>query len=290
MVPETWTVLRILKWTEDYFRKHLIDQPRLDAELLLAHLLGMERLQLYLQFDRPLSEKERADYKVMVRRRVAHEPVQYITGEAFFFGLKFTVNNAVLIPRPETELLVEKAIEIIKNGNVTRVIDIGTGSGAIACSVAHFVTGQKVQASDMSPAALSIARQNAASLKIDAQIEFRQGDLLEPWMADIQPQDTVLILANLPYVREREWTTLEPEVKDSEPREALVSGIEGVDHYQRLIEQISKLDCPCTVIMEMGIEQTSILTDIIMKNVPLASVHVIKDLAQKDRFIFMVKK
>ena len=287
MESKVWTVLEILKWTENYFQQNKIDPPRLDAELLLSHLLGLTRLQLYLQYDRPLSDQERLDYKVMIKRRVNHEPVQYITGEAYFMGLCFKANNSVLIPRPETELLVEKAIDFIKGVNVTSVIDVGTGSGAIAVTIAHFIPDRKVLASEISNEALDVARENAKNLGVADRVEFRHGDLLEPWLSDLKPADNVLILANLPYVREREWAELTPEVKDYEPRAALVSGPEGTAHYERFIAQLGKAACPFTVLLEMGIAQTDPLTQLFRRAFSQVDLKIFKDLSGKERLLMI---
>ena len=146
-MEERWTVLRVLQWTAEYFGRKGVEQPRAGAEVLLAHVLGMERIQLYLNFDRPLAPDELASYRELIRRRAAREPTQYITGRQEFWSLEFAVTPDVLIPRPETELLVEKALELVR-GSSKRVLDLGTGSGAIAVALAHECKTIQVVATD----------------------------------------------------------------------------------------------------------------------------------------------
>ena len=201
-----------------------IEQGRLDAELLLAGVLGIRRLDLYLQFDRPLSPDELERYRAAVRRRLKREPVQYILGTAAFRNLELHVDRRVLIPRPETELLVELALE----ARPASVLDVGTGSGAIALAVADELPGCEVTATDTSAGALEVARANAERLGFSDRVRFLEGTLPEGETFD-------LILANLPYVAERDWPSLQPEVTQWEPREALLAGPDGLAGYRALI-------------------------------------------------------
>ena len=285
MAAERWTILSILKWTEDYFKKHGLDNPRFDAELLLAHILKLERLRLYLEFERPLSEQELAEYKVMIKRRVNHEPVQYITGEAWFLGLKFLVDPRVLIPRFDTEVLVEQALQVIKTQNITKVIDVGTGSGAIAISIGHFITDIPITAIDISSQALDVARTNAETYGLSQRITFKEGDLLSPCLTDIKPEDRILITANLPYVREKEWEVLSREVKEHEPRTALVSGEDGLEHYRRLVDTLAEIKIPYVAILEIGIDQAQAFQRYIPSKFQNTTVSLIKDLNRKDRCV-----
>ena len=175
-MEERWTVLKVLQWTTEYFGLKGIDQPRASAEVLLAHVLGMERIQLYLNFDRPLAPAELASYRELIRRRAAREPTQYITGKQEFWSLDFEVTPAVLIPRPETELLVEKALELVR-GTAKRVLDLGTGSGAIAIALAHECPTIQVVATDKSCAALLVARRNAFRHHVEERIALVATDL-----------------------------------------------------------------------------------------------------------------
>lgn len=289
-MPDVWTVIDILNWTTAYFEEHAIEDPRLSAELLLSCVLGLERLQLYLQYDRPLTDKERAGLKVMIRRRIAHEPVQYITGFTYFMGLKFFVSSAVLIPRFDTEILAEKAIELIGQHNISRVIDVGTGSGALAISMAHFVTSLRVCASDLSAEALAVAEKNAHMLNVFDRIIFREGDLLGPWADVLALSGPLLVVANLPYVRESEWGGLAPEVKDYEPKQALVSGRGGLEHYGRLLDQLASVTGTWYGLFELGIDQVTELKDMVAQKISDTEIKVIKDLAGNDRCFFVSKK
>ncbi len=290
MVEKIWTVLEILRWTEDYFKTNKLLDPRPDAEQLLSHVLNCSRLELYLHHDKPVSQKERDDLKVMIKKRLLHEPVQYITSRCYFMGLSFYVNSDVLIPRMETEILVERAIDIAKHQNVTHIVDIGTGSGAIAISMAHYLPSQSILASDISAKAIEIAKQNAVNLEVSDRVTFQEGDLLFPWLEQISVGASYLILANLPYVREKEFASLPEEVRNYEPREALVSGEEGLAHYQRLAEQLKQINVPWTLLLEMGIDQTDLLRKMFLAGLNIANIQVIKDLTGKDRVLLAQKK
>ena len=174
-MAETWTVLRILEWTADYFRQQGIESGRLDAELLLADILEVDRVGLYLQFDRPLSKTEQADYRELVKRRAAREPLAYIIGKTEFWSLPIKVSPAVLIPRSDTELLVEEALKYIVGD--TRILDIGIGSGAIAIALAHEKSGVTVVGIDISPEAVEIARENSRINGVDERVDFSVGNL-----------------------------------------------------------------------------------------------------------------
>lgn len=284
-----WTVLSILKWTEEYFKKNKIEFPRLDTELLLAYVLNSSRLELYLNFDKPLRAEELAKYKELIKRRVQHEPVQYITGAAHFLGRAFKVNQNVLIPRFETEILVEKSVELIRNNKFSKIIDLGTGSGVIAISVAKSFPELKILASDISEEALQIANINSKALGVENQIIFKQGNLLEPWQEEIKDNENVLLLANLPYVRENEWAGLAREVKDFEPKQALLSGIEGIDHYQKLFQQLKNVKYKFQLLIETGIQQIPLLEEIAKRELNVQDVKIFLDLNQKERFVLLKK-
>ena len=216
-----WTVVRMLEWATGYFEERGVDQPRLSIEWLLAHVLAVPRLHLYLQFDRPLAETELADLRELVRRRARHEPLQYITGTCSFYGRAFHVGQGVLIPRPETEELVElclKAAEPASSERPLRVLDLGTGSGCIAITLALELPGAEVHAVDVSEQALEIAESNAKQL--GAKVAFRQGDMRRMDRLDAQgPWD--VIASNPPYVLPSESDSLDPQVRDHEPHLAL---------------------------------------------------------------------
>ncbi|MCF8061245.1 MAG: peptide chain release factor N(5)-glutamine methyltransferase [Deltaproteobacteria bacterium] len=241
MPPPSWTIKALIDVTTDYFREKGIDSPRLDAELLLSHLLQCRRLDLYLRFDQPLSRDELTGYRSLVRRRAGREPLQYICGRQEFWSLDFEVGPGVLIPRQETELLVEKALDLHREGALSgggrpRVLDLGTGSGILAVCMAREIETARVWASDLSGEALDRARRNARSHGLDARIAWVQGDLFSPFRpAGGKRFD--LILANPPYVPEEELEGLAPEVRDHEPTQALNGGPGGMDVVRRILRE-----------------------------------------------------
>ena len=191
-MEEVWTIARLLSWTTEYFTKKTINSARLDAELLLADLLGYDRIYLYVNFDRPMSADELATYKELIKRRGAHEPLAYILGRREFYKLLFIVTPAVLIPRPETEILVTAAIEHAKLTGATRALDLGTGSGAIAVSLLANLPELQLLASDLSPSALDIARTNSEKHHVASRAEF----VLSDWFSNITAQQFDIIVSS----------------------------------------------------------------------------------------------
>jgi release factor glutamine methyltransferase len=227
-----WSVLDLLRWTQQHFAARGIETARLDAECLLAHALGMERLALYVGFDRPVDAAERARFRELVRRRAAERvPVSQLTGRKEFWSLQLAVTKDVLTPRPETETLVQAALELLPEGEAeSRVLEIGTGSGAIALALAKERPGARITATDISPAALAVARQNAAALGLEGRIELREGSLYQP--ANGERFD--LVVSNPPYLGETERSGLPPELAH-EPEAALFAGADGLDLLRELV-------------------------------------------------------
>lgn len=230
-MSEPWTIGSILQWTTQYFRDKGVDNPRLDADVLLSFLLGKDRLYLYVHFDQPLLPDELAAYREMVRQRAARIPVAYITGRREFMGLTFRITPAVLIPRPETELLVEAAVERMPQSVDGRVLDIGTGSGAILVGILSKLPQWRGVGVDISIAALEVARENAAQCLPAGQAEFLQADLFP-----VEPFGYDAIVSNPPYITEAEMQQLPPEVL-KEPGLALCGGPDGLDYYRRLLSE-----------------------------------------------------
>jgi release factor glutamine methyltransferase len=224
---ETWTTLKVLAWTKDFLSGKGIDNARLEAEWLLCAATGLDRVGLYLNFEKPLSGEELASYRNMVTRRGRREPLQHILGSQEFCGLEFEVTPDVLIPRHDTETLVLEAL--VHTPGAGTVLDIGTGSGCIAVSLAKQLPLAVVTAIDISGAAVSIARNNA--IRNNVAIEFLQGSLCEP----VSGRFFDLIVSNPPYIPSREIELLEPEVRDYDPRDALDGGADGLDIYRSLI-------------------------------------------------------
>lgn len=248
---ERWTVLKILRWTTDYFRGKEITSARLDAELLLSATLGMDRVALYVNFERPLDASELSSYREKVKRRAGREPIQYILAETEFWSLPFQVNPAVLIPRADTEVLVEEALQRI-NGCAT-VLDVGTGSGAVAVALAHEKPEIRVTALDCSEDALAVARGNARRNAVAERVFCLAGDL-----QSLPPGPFDMIVSNPPYIPTRDWEQLMPEVRDHEPRLALDGGADGLEAYRRIaVQAVQVLSPGGWLLVEVGIGQAA---------------------------------
>lgn len=236
-------LLEVLKRATGYLEAHGSTSPRLDAELLLAHALELRRLDLYLQFERPLGDAELAPYRELISRRGKGEPVAYLLGRKEFMKLDFEVSPAVLVPNPDTEVLVEKAVSWARSrcgdgGGPVRVADVGTGSGCIAVSVAHYVPAADVWASDDDPAALEVAARNVAGHGLEDRVRLCPGDLLQPL-----PDHFDLVCANLPYVAEEDRPGLAPEVL-AQPSHALFAPDHGSALVRRLLAEAPSRLCP----------------------------------------------
>jgi release factor glutamine methyltransferase len=231
MAERTWTIGGLLQWTEQFLGQKGVESPRLDAQILLAHALGCERIHLYTRFDEPADDETRTNFRELVRRRVEGCPVAYLVGCKEFYKLSFEVTPAVLIPRPATESLVLAALERARPLAAPRVLDLGTGSGCIAVSIARQHKGATVVAVDTSADALAVARRNADKQGVAGQIDFREGDLFGPVAGDTFD----LIVSNPPYVRTSDIDKLAAEVRDHEPRSALDGGHSGLQVVERLM-------------------------------------------------------
>lgn len=252
-----WTILKVLQWTANYFSSKGISQPRSDAEVLLSYTLGVERIQLYLNYDKPLSPAELARFKELIRRRAASEPTQYIIGKQEFWSLEFEVTRDVLIPRPETEILVEKALEMAGTGRAL-ALDIGTGSGAIAVSLAHERPEIEVVATDRSFAAILVAKRNAARHAVSNRISFVRMDLMQ---AIAPGRRFDIIVSNPPYIGETELLDLAPEIANYEPRSALEGGgRQGLGLIRKILRQYRYIIRPGgSLLIEIGQGQAEIL-------------------------------
>lgn len=229
---DAWTVLELLRWTTRHFESRGITSPRLDAEILLAFSLGVERLQLYMDFDKPLAPEERAGFRALVQRRADERvPVALLTGRKEFWSLDLAVSPDVLVPRPETETLVSTAIDLAAGRSGLRILEIGTGSGAIALALARELGDAEITATDLSPAALEIAASNADKHGMSDRIRLLEGDLFAP----VAGERFDLIVSNPPYLSEAERPSLAPELAH-EPELALFAGEEGCEALRRLAE------------------------------------------------------
>jgi release factor glutamine methyltransferase len=240
--PTSWTILTVLQWAQTYLQSKGISEPRPGAEVLLAHCLDCNRLDLYLRHDQPLTDDELSCYKRLLKRRLAHEPTQYITGHQEFWSLDFLVSPAVLIPRPETELLVEAVLEQVKRrdpgGGALRILDVGTGSGILAVVLAKELPQARVIALDQSWPALMVARENARRHGAEQQIAWVLGDLVGPLALKAHFD---VIVSNPPYVPTADWEQLPSDIKSFEPRLALDGGPDGLDVIRALVPEMQQL-------------------------------------------------
>lgn len=248
-MAEVWTVLRILEWTTGYFREQGIESGRLDAELLLANVLDLDRVGLYLHFDRPLNREELDAYRQLVKRRAEREPVAYILGETEFWSLTFRVTPNVLVPRPDTEILVEESLKYCPGA--CRILDIGLGSGAIAVALAHENREAFVAGIDISPAAVVLAQENANRNDVADRVDFSVADL-----ADFSGGPYDLIVSNPPYIPHGDLAGLMPDVRNYEPVEALDGGPDGLGAYRSILRRApEQLTENGWLLVEIGVGQ-----------------------------------
>jgi len=271
------TVLEVLKLASDHLQKRGSDSARLDAEVLLAHALGLRRLDLYLKFDRPLSEPEVTNYRELVAKRAKGQPVAYLVGHKEFMGLDFVVTPAVLVPNPDTEVLVQRAVEIAREGKrQLRVADVGTGSGCIAIAIAHYASNVDVVGSDISPEALEVARRNVEAHGLGGRVQLVCGDLMGPLAGSFD-----LVCANLPYVAV--GSALAPEVV-AQPARALYAGVSGSSLVTRLLDDSpSRLNAGGRVLAELDPSILSVAVDVATRNFTGHRIH--RDLAGHKRVI-----
>ncbi|OGC24378.1 protein-(glutamine-N5) methyltransferase, release factor-specific [candidate division WOR-1 bacterium RIFOXYB2_FULL_42_35] len=279
-MTETWTITKLLDWTTDYFKKAQIEWPHLEAEILLAHSLGLKRIELYTQHERALSKEELANFKLLIKRRSLHEPIAYITGYQPFMVLDIIVDQNVLIPRPETEQMVEIVIELVtRNPQLVTIADIGTGSGCIAVTLAKYLPQVKVIAIDSAPQAIAVAQKNADKHQVSNRCQFIIGNLLEPLTEKID-----LIISNPPYIPTAIIETLETNVKDFEPRQALDGERDGLDYIRRLIKESPQhLKENGQLILEFGIDQAEEIKRLAQQS--FREIKIIRDASGKARFL-----
>jgi len=278
---KNWIILDIIKVSEQALKEKNITNARLNAELLLANSLNTERIKLYLDFDKPLSEPELARFKTLLKRRLAHEPLQYILGTAEFYGLRFKVNNCVLIPRQETEILVEHAIDVIKQMNNTKplVLEIGTGSGCISISIAKNCECS-INAIDNSGPAINLASENAKFHNVCDKINF---ELLEFSKAfDLGVYD--IIISNPPYIPPAVYGLLPDEIKNFEPKSALTDGIDGFSFYRNIFSIINENNITAPVLLEIGDGKRQSIENILL-SFCIAKYNFYKDYINIDRVL-----
>ena len=279
MGQEQWTVMKVLNWSCDDLKKKGVEKPRLDAEILLSHTLGLSRLELYTNFDKPMSPNERESFKSLLKRRREREPIAYILGHKEFYSMDFCVSSSVLVPRPETELLVDRVLkETGKDGEAT-IVDIGTGSGCIAVAIAKNSTN-KVYASDISKEALTVAQKNAS--QNEAAVTFAQGSLLAPFEPGLLFDG---IVSNPPYIETETLAGLSPELA-FEPKGALDGGADGLDVIRPLVDEAKgRLVNGGFLLFEIGFNQGE-AAKVLLASEGYEGIEIIKDLAGHDRALF----
>lgn len=282
------TVLEIIKKTTEFFAAKGIENPRLNAELLVGHGLGLKRMALYLQFERQLSESELEKIRPLVRRRGQREPIQYVIGETEFFGLRIKTDRRALIPRPETEYLLELIVARSTEAQPHSILDLGTGTGAIALALAKQFPDAQVMAVDVSSNALALAAENAAATKLEGRVNWVESD----WFANVPDGKSFdLIVANPPYLSEEETAEAAPEVRDHEPASALTGGGgSGIADLEIIISGAVRFLKPGGLLaLETGIAQHPALREIILR-ADLVTPESRQDLTGRDRYIFATAK
>lgn len=281
------TVLEAIKLSTDYLDKKGIESPRTNAELLLAGILNCKRLDLYLSYDRPLDENEKKIYRNYIAKRGNFEPLQYILGTTEFFGLKFIVNSSVLIPRPETEILVETIIADNKSSHNLNILDVGTGSGNIPISLMKNFTDSFITSIDISDEALNTARHNAELNSVSDKISFVNQNIFENEIYNLSEFD--IIVSNPPYVEKDEMKNLQKEILNYEPHNAVTDGGDGYKFYKRIADVSSKLlKTNGGIYFELGMGQSATVFKILHEN-NFTDIKIIKDYQNIDRVIHGTK-
>jgi release factor glutamine methyltransferase len=273
----------LLNWATPALREAGIESPQLDAEVLLAHSLGINRGELYARLDQRPEEAAEKLFRSVVARRLLHEPVAYITGHKEFYGLELQVDRRVLIPRPETETLVQVALTIARQHRVTDLAEVGVGSGAVAIALAVNLPWAEIYATDSSALALEVAEENCRRHDVWDRVHLALGDLLDPL-----PEPVGLVVANLPYVAEEELDSLASDITAYEPLSALDGGPDGLDHIRRLLGQAGPwLKPPGMICLEIGATQALAVNDVAREHFPEATVALVRDLAGLDRVVII---
>ncbi len=277
-----WNILSLVNWGTEYLQARGFESPRLTVELLLGRTLDCSRIELYTNFDKPLLAHDLAAFKQLFKRRVAHEPLQYILGDTEFMGLRFLVDARVLIPRPETELLVEQVIKEFRESSSLRILDIGTGSGNIAVSIAHFLPGATVDAIDESEPALAVAEANIHRHALADRVKLSRIDIMSA-APGLRAHEYDLIVSNPPYVSLEEFGQLPPEIKDHEPSIATTDNGDGLTFYRRIADVAKELLRPDgKIFVEIGYGRAGAVETLFTRN-GYGAVAIIPDYQGIDR-------
>ena len=284
---DTWTIQKLLNWVTEYLTSKGIESPRLSAELLLSHVLELKRIDLYTQFNKPVPQHQLDQLHELVKRAGLHEPVAYLTGKTEFYSLELDITTDCMIPRPETELLVQRSIEFLRTrSGIQFVCDLCTGSGCIAVAIAKNFTNARVTATDISAAALAVAALNVDKHQLNEHVRLLCGDLFEPIIKQLDVSQFDLIVCNPPYVSTSEYENLDINVKDYEPASALLAGEDGMDVYHRIIEKADELLKPGAALMlEIGYSQGPSIRELLEQTGSFTEIKIEKDFHDNDRII-----
>jgi release factor glutamine methyltransferase len=288
-MSEPWTVRRFLEWTTAFFHRKAVDAPRLSAELLAAHVLNYPRIRLYTDYERVLSEHQLKELRGLVGRAAGQEPIAYLTGKAHFFNLTFDVTRDTLIPRPDTETLVEDVLQLARVGagfEAPRILDLCTGSGCVAAAIAHHLKTATVLAVDISEKAVAVARRNVEKLGLTDRVTVEQGDLFEPLGRIVDARPFNLIVANPPYIPTNTIETLDKSVKDFEPLQALDGGLDGLTLHRRILKDAPTHLLPAgRVYLEIAFDQGELALEVAREYPAFENARVIKDFEGRDRVL-----
>lgn len=309
---QNWTIQKLLNWITDYFTEKAIDAPRLSAEMLLSHVLSLTRIELYTQFDKPVDQRQLDQLHALTKRASQDEPLAYLIGKTEFYSIELNITPDCLIPRPETELLVERAIEFLRSRTARNletadaldqghladdakkpaqfVCDLCTGSGCIAVAIAANFPKAKVIATDICDSALEVAATNIEKHNLNDRITLLHGDLFDPLITQLDTTKFDLIVSNPPYVSALEFDALDKNVKDYEPKIALLAGTDGLDVYRRIIEKADLFLKPdAAMILEIGYAQGAAVKELIEQTKAFSQITIEKDPHNNDRIVTATK-
>jgi len=287
LAMQNWTIQKLLNWVNEYLTGKGIDSPRLSAELLLSYVLGLKRIELYTQFDRPVAKQQLDKLHNLVKRAGQHEPVAYLVGKTEFYSLELNVTPACMIPRPETELLVERTIEFLRIRSGTQfVCDLCTGCGCIAVAIGRNCPDARIIATDICDAALVVAAGNVEKHQLKEHITLLCGDLFDPIIPQMDVNKFDLIVCNPPYVSAAEYEKLDKKIKDYEPKLALLAGDDGLDVHRRIIEKADQfLKTDAALMLEIGFTQGPAIKELLEQNGAFSQIKIEKDTHNNDRIL-----
>lgn len=285
---ETWTVQSVLDWTIGYLKERGCETARLDAEILLAHSRGCQRIKLYTEYAATLTPEERATMRELVLRRATLEPVAYLVGHREFFGLEFEVQPGVFIPRPDTETLVVTALEVASEIESPRILDLCSGSGCIPIAIAANCRASQLTAVEVDHAVAEVTRRNVARHELESRIEVLQGDLFGPLETTAQFE---IVVSNPPYVTDGEMETLQPDIRNHEPHLALKAGPDGLDVVRRIVVEVDRhLVAGGALLLEIASEQADAVVALFAETGKFEAAQIAQDLGGQSRVVWGRKK